>query len=420
MSGYKQIALAGAASIALLSLSAATHAQSTDLDCSKCVQAKELDSEAVTTYKIRDQAVTTSKLASDAVSGAKIKNGAITKNKIADKAVGGTQINPTQVQKRVDGTCTVGSFITAVAKNGTVTCETGSFGDHNNRSGTDALASNTDGYFNTASGVEALYSNTSGGANTAAGVRALVNNVDGYQNTASGVNVLFNNTSGYDNTGSGMNVLVSNTTGSENTAYGAFSLGDNDTGVDNIAIGAYAGRNITGSYNIAIGHDGVEAEDSTIRIGDADQQRTFVSGISGVMTGINDAVTVVIDSNGQLGTVSSSRRYKEEISDMGDASEGLLRLNPVTFHYKQAYENGARPLEYGLIAEEVAEVFPELVVFNDENQPETVKYRLLSSLLLNELQKQHTELNGQTADIAELREQVAELSQLVEQIAALD
>ena len=133
------------------------------------------------------------------------------------------------------------------------------------------------------------------------------------------------------------------------------------------------------------------------------------------MTGVNDAVNVVIDSNGQLGTISSSRRYKEDINDMGDESDRLLRLHPVTFRYKEAYANDEQPLDYGLIAEEVAEVFPELVVFNDENQPETVKYRLLSSLLLNELQKQHALLSGQVAEIDELKEQLTELSQRVNQ-----
>ena len=138
------------------------------------------------------------------------------------------------------------------------------------------------------------------------------------------------------------------------------------------------------------------------------------------MTGIDDAVTVVIDSNGQLGTVSSSRRYKEDINEMGEASERLLSLNPVTFHYKQAYENGEQPVEYGLIAEEVAQVFPELVVFNENNQPETVKYRLLSSLLLNEMQKQSSELrslSGQVAEIEDLKAQVAELSQMMRRMS---
>ena len=105
---------------------------------------------------------------------------------------------------------------------------------------------------------------------------------------------------------------------------------------------------------------------------------------------------------------------------MGSASDRLLQLHPVTFRYKDAYANGEQPLDYGLIAEEVAEVFPELVVFNDDKQPETVKYRLLSSLLLNELQKQHSRLSGQVAEIDELKDQLTELSQLVNQMVLPD
>ena len=114
-------------------------------------------------------------------------------------------------------------------------------------------------------------------------------------------------------------------------------------------------------------------------------------------------MTVVVDSTGQLGTISSSARFKTDINDMDDASERLLALRPVTFQYRDAYADGSQPLEYGLIAEEVAEIFPELVVFGEEDRPETIKYRLLSSLLLNEVQKQHTTLSGQETEIAELK-----------------
>ena len=415
-------------------------------------------------------------------------------------------IDPALVQTRVSGTCAVGSFVAAIAEDGTVTCETGSFGDRNNRNGTDALASNTTGYFNTASGVQALFSNTTGGANTAVGVRSLGNNTDGYENTAIGVNTLLMNTAGYRNTATGMNVLLNNsvginntasgfltmqfntsgnrntatgsealrrnttgenntaigeaalsanefgsnntatgagalwsnigsantangytalnlnTSGENNTAVGYAALWGNTTGTNNIAIGGFAGYDLTsGDSNILLGNRGFPGEGNTTRIGDPDfQTRAFVAGIQGVMTGVNDAVNVVIDSNGQLGTISSSRRYKEDINDMGDESDRLLRLHPVTFRYKEAYANDEQPLDYGLIAEEVAEVFPELVVFNDENQPETVKYRLLSSLLLNELQKQHALLSGQVAEIDDLKEQLTELSQRVNQFVLPD
>ena len=149
----------------------------------------------------------------------------------------------------------------------------------------------------------------------------------------------------------------------------------------------------------------------------ANLHRSFVAGIRDVTTDVADAVMVVIDSNGQLGTVSSSLRYKEDVTEMGEASGPLLDLKPVTFRYKEARANGEKPLEYGLIAEEVAQVFPDLVVFNSQGQPATVKYRLLSSLLLNELQKQHQQLSGQVAEIKELKEQLTELTEIVHQMS---
>ena len=418
-----------------------------------------------------------------------------------EKAATNSAVNdPSVIQQRVTGSCSVGSFITAVAEDGTVTCSDGGDADFNTRYGESALANNvsrygtatgylalsqnTNGLANTATGAFALTANTTGGFNTATGGGALENNLTGWSNTATGVNALLKNTDGGGNTATGQEALRSNTTGWQNTAtgvgalrsntegidnvaygarslranttglnntsVGAFSMGFNETGIENtalgqsalrigtgsrntaigasalwsatggdrnIALGWFAGYDIAdGGFNIAIGNRGTPFDSNTIRIGNANHQRTFVAGVEGVMTGIPDAVTVVIDSNGQLGTVNSSARYKEDINVMGDASERLLSLNPVTFHYKQAYTNGEKPVEYGLIAEEVAQVFPELVVFDQDNQPQTVKYRLLSSLLLNELQKQNRELDslsGQVAEIEDLKMQIAELDQLV-------
>lgn len=292
-------------------------------------------------------------------------------------------------------------------------------GSDNTGVGSQALHDNTTGNTNTAVGNLALYFNTTGFQNAATGGESLYRNTTGSGNTANGVYALFSNTEGVENTASGLGAMNLNTTGSGNTAIGADALRDNVTGQDNIAIGAYSGQFITGNSNIAIANGGVAGESNTTRIG-SNQSRTFVSGIRGTTPSVADAVAVVIDSNGQLGTVSSSRRYKEDINDMGSASDRLLQLHPVTFRYKESYASGEQPLDYGLIAEEVAEVFPELVVFNDENQPETVKYRLLSSLLLNELQKQHSELSGQVAEIAELKDQLTELSQLVNQMVIRD
>ncbi len=137
-----------------------------------------------------------------------------------------------------------------------------------------------------------------------------------------------------------------------------------------------------------------------------------IKGISGVMTAINNAVPVLIDSAGQLGTINSSRRYKEDIDNMARASDNLLSLRPVIFRYKKAIEDGDIPIQYGLIAEEVAEVFPALVVYNEHGEPETVKYHLLATLLLNELQKQRSEI--QTLQQVTV-DQAAHLVSLVEQ-----
>jgi hypothetical protein len=162
-------------------------------------------------------------------------------------------------------------------------------------------------------------------------------------------------------------------------------------------VGFGAGESTTGNDSIFLGSgaDGVAGDSNVIRIGgtvvgtgSGQQNRTFINGIRGVTTGLADAVPVLIDSAGQLGTVSSSRRYKKEIEDMGDASSQLLGLRPVTFKYRQEPVQGEQPLQFGLIAEEVAAVLPELVVYDAEHRPETVRYHLLSSMLLNELQKQ--------------------------------
>jgi hypothetical protein len=159
---------------------------------------------------------------------------------------------------------------------------------------------------------------------------------------------------------------------------------------------------ITGNYNIDIGNTANVAggETNTIRIGTlydsssnppSGQFNTYIAGIRGATTGQNDAIPVVIDSAGQLGTVSSSRRYKEEIQDMGDTSNGLMRLRPVTFRYQKPFADGSKPVQYGLIAEEVAEVYPDLVAHSADGQIETVKYQVLDSMLLNEVQRLNKE-----------------------------
>ncbi len=260
-------------------------------------------------------------------------------------------------------------------------------GDGNTASGFGALRGNATGYENTASGRWALRDNSTGSRNTAGGAFALFHNTTGSFNTASGYGSLRANSTGDDNVAVGSVALIKNTTGFHNTALGSAALFNNTTGDRNVALGRYAGFNwTTGNDNIAIANTAFAGEGATTRIGTV-QTRAFIAGIRGVTTGVANAIPVLVDSTGQLGTVSSSRRFKEEIRDMGEATERLLELRPVVFRYKPEVQEGERPLEYGLIAEEVAEVFPELVVYDEEGRPFTVKYHLLSSMLLNELQR---------------------------------
>jgi hypothetical protein len=194
----------------------------------------------------------------------------------------------------------------------------------------------------------------------------------------------------------------SSMTGTGNTASGVGALSSNTAGDNNTAVGFEAGNNVTGSNNIEIGNQGTAGDSGVIRIGTGTQTSAFIAGIFGVKTSSNDAVPVLIDSTGNLGTISSSRRYKEDIQDMGDASNGLMRLRPVTFRYKKPFADGSQPVQYGLIAEEVAEVYPDLVARSADGQIETVKYQLLDPMLLNEVQRQH-------AEILDLQERLSKL-----------
>ena len=266
-------------------------------------------------------------------------------------------------------------------------------GSENTAVGSTALESNTEGNHNTAVGEDALVSNTEGGFNTAVGEDALVSNTEGGFNTAVGDNALRSNTTGDDNTAVGHNALVSNTEGGFNTAVG-----------DNAGFSA-----TTGNHNIYLGANvgGVPGEANTMYLGRVGTQTTtFIAGVRGITTGA-DAIQVLIDSSGQLGTVSSSRRYKEDIQDMGRASAGLLDLRPVTFRYTQASTDGATPIQYGLIAEEVAAIYPDVVVYNDAGQPETVQYRKVNAMLLNEVQRQHRQIEAQQEQLEALRTRLA-------------
>jgi hypothetical protein len=260
-----------------------------------------------------------------------------------------------------------------------------------------------------------------GTRNTAFGWEALFNNSSGSVNTAVGDSTLVFNTTGTGNTAIGVGALGISQTGGDNTAIGP-ALGQLTTGSSNIAIGFNAGSNLTGgeSNNIEIGNAGVTAESGTIRIGTQfTQTRFFAAGIVGVPTGNNNAVPVLIDSAGQFGVVNSSRRFKEDIQDMGDASQRLMRLRPVTFRYRQAFNDGSKPIQFGLIAEEVADTFPELAVHDGTGTVMSVHYETLNVLLLNELQRQQRrvqDLEEELRALDALKPRVSELERLVNEL----
>ena len=298
-------------------------------------------------------------------------------------------------------------------------------GRGNSAFGWEALFSNTNGAGNNAFGEGALFFNTSGYNNNAFGSGALGSNVSGWENQAVGYTAMNRNTTGSYNSAVGYSALFSNTTAFGNTALGAAALSNVDTGNYNIGLGYSAGSNLTyGNYNIDIGAAGVAAEANTIRIGEVGTQTAaYIAGISGV--NVSGGSAVVVNANGQLGTVSSSRRYKKDIEPMGEASERLYQLRPVKFRYKTADVGGQNPLQFGLIAEEVAEVLPELVVRGKDGRPETVAYHLLPAMLLSELQKEHRkvlelkqQLENQTRQLTDVNAQVDELRTAVRKLAA--
>jgi hypothetical protein len=264
------------------------------------------------------------------------------------------------------------------------------------------LASNNNGVENSAFGAFSLYANTYGSGNTAFGGWSLYSNVGGGYNTASGLSSLYENTSGQENAADGYAALYSNTTGGSNIAVGPYALYTNTTGSNNIAIGSWSAYDLAAgsSYNIDIGNSGASSDNGVIRIGsNGNQGAFFAGGVRGVKTGLSNAVEVMIDGNGQLGTINSSLRFKEDVHDMAAASDGLMQLRPVTYRYKQPYADGSKPLDYGLIAEEVAKVYPDLVARDASGQIQTVQYQKLTPMLLNEVQKERQLLEAQEETI---------------------
>jgi hypothetical protein len=307
-----------------------------------------------------------------------------------------------------------------------------STGEFNTATGAGALQFTATGSFNTANGAEALFSNSgnentangwqaldnnAGTNNTATGASALSGNNTGSNNTANGVGVLQNNSAGSNNTATGSSALFSNTSGNNNTATGLNALHSNTTGGSNIALGFNAGGNLTtGSNNIDIGNLGVAGEAKKIRIGTVGTQTaTFVAGIVGVT--VPSGVGVIVGSNGQLGTVVSSERFKDQVKPMDKASEAILALKPVTFRYKHELDPDGIP-QFGLVAEQVEKVNPDLVARDAKGEVYTVRYEAVNAMLLNEFLKEHKAFLEEQCKVEKQEKTIAELKSGLTALAA--
>jgi hypothetical protein len=285
-------------------------------------------------------------------------------------------------------------------------------GDSNTAIGTFTLFSNTIGLGNTATGFDALFSNTEGAGNTATGYQALSSNTTGVANTANGTLALHGNTIGEFNTASGDGALFNNTEGFGNTANGGSALSSNSTGNNNTALGYNAGFNITGTGNVCIGEGvlGVAGEFNT----------TWIRNIHNTVQPVvgTDPDNVTVNSAGRLGRGDvSSRRYKHDIKPMDNASEAILALKPVTFRYNKEYD-ATQTLAYGLIAEDVAQVYPDLVGRNREGQPESIRHEQINAMLLNEFLKAHRKMEEQQKQIDALTVQLKEQAAQIQKVSA--
>ena len=310
----------------------------------------------------------------------------------------------------------------------------GGYPNGNTAEGLEALYS-LEIYFgnDTAIGHQALYNTTRGNQNTAVGSNALFRNTIGNNNTGVGYYTLFSNTTGNDNTAVGNLALRGNTAGNNNTVVGANALYRNTTGINNTACGVSALRNSTGDGNVALGVDagselttgnnnidigygvkGQAGENNTIRIGNTDTTDTIIKGIVGTSSA---GAAVFVNNNGKLGTLTSSQRFKDEIKPMADASDVILGLKPVSFRYKKDIDpEGVR--RFGLIAEEVEKINPDLVVHDKEGKPQTVRYEQINAMLLNEFLKEHTTVREQGAIIAKQQKQIEALTAGLQKVSA--
>ena len=312
---------------------------------------------------------------------------------------------------------TTGNWNTAVGYNVMGSNTTGSY---NTAAGMGALGNNSSANFNSAFGYQALGSNSTGVANVAVGYLSLANMDAALYNTAVGNLSLTHCTTGAYNIASGALSLANNTTGLLNTAAGFNALGGNTTGTNNTALGSSAGSNLTsGDNNIDIGNAGIATESGVIRIGNTSYNGTvFISGIVG--SAVPGGGAVYINSNGQLGVTVSSRRFKDDIRSMDRASESLLALRPVTFRYKQ--EIDAKGIQqWGLIAEEVNQINPELVVRDSNGVIQSVRYEQVNAMLLNEFLKDHKRVDRiDTTQKDELRARDEKIAILEKRLAAME
>jgi len=301
-------------------------------------------------------------------------------------------------------------------------------GFNNTAVGNGALFSDTDGFANTAVGLSAMESNTHGFRNTATGVFALGFNTTGFRNTATGRGALLENTTGFHNTATGSNALDTSTTGNYNTASGVCALCGQTTGNLNTALGVGAGENLTTeNNNIDIGNLGVAGDANTIRIGEPTavtdpafgetlpaHTATFIAGIYGNTA--SGGTAVYINSSGQLGTLTSSARFKQDIHSMDKASEAILALHPVTFRYKQELDPKGIP-QFGLVAEQVEKVNPDLVARDAEGKAYSVRYEAVNAMLLNEFLKEHRKVEGMQATIARQQKQIEVLTKGLQKVS---
>ena len=304
---------------------------------------------------------------------------------------------------------------------GTAALVSNNSGDNNTAIGADAMAGddqelavNSD---NTAVGAASLYLNNGGNDNVGIGSNALFNNISGSNNTVIGFQALYSNTNGKNNTASGNKALFGSTTANFNTAVGNSALLNNTTGNSNVALGDSAGLNLTtGSNNIDIGNKGVAGEANTIRIGKSGTQTTTViAGITG--TTVPGGVGVIIGSNGKLGTVVSSAPFKEAIKPMDKSSEAILSLKPVTFRYKHELDPQAIP-QFGLVAEQVEKVNPDLVARDEQGKPYTVRYEAVNAMLLNEFLKEHGKVQELETNAARQQKQIDALTAGLQKVSA--